>query len=266
MISTILPSNVRLRPIALPMEHGGWGFLFEPIVLGLALAPSEKGWLLALAAIAAFLVRQPLKVWWSDVAAGRSNPRTGVAIAIALAYGTIAIASFAVALRDSPGAVVPLVLASPLVLALVWFDARGRSRDVVPELVAPVALAAVGAGIVMLDGWTLAPAIAVWALLSLRAVPSVLYVRSRLRLTYGRATNRAVPIAAHAVAIAVALWLSHANLVPLAALPIYALLLLRAGVGLSALRRKASAKEVGFAEIGWGALTVLSIALAFRLG
>src|SRR6185436_9751194 len=29
------PRGVALRPLALPAEHGGWGFVLEPIVLGL---------------------------------------------------------------------------------------------------------------------------------------------------------------------------------------------------------------------------------------
>lgn len=265
MSARILPSNVRLRPIALPMEHGGWGFLFEPIILGLALAPSGKGWALAVAAIASFLVRQPIKVWWGDYAAEKSLPRTAVAIVIALIYGLVALAGLAMAFIGAFPAAVPLLFAGPLVAGLLWYDLRGRGRNVAPELAAPVALAAVAASIVMLGGWGLPEALAVWALLSLRAVPSVLYVRSRLRVEYGRATNRAVPVAAHVAAIALALWLAQLGLAPLSVLPLYGLLLLRAGAGLSALRRKASAKAVGFSEICWGTVAVVWIALAFRL-
>ena len=38
-MATTTPS-VRLKAIALPPEHGAWGFLLEPIVLGLLVAPS----------------------------------------------------------------------------------------------------------------------------------------------------------------------------------------------------------------------------------
>lgn len=265
MSARILPPNVRLRPIALPMEHGGWGFLLEPIILGLALAPSGKGWALAVAAIASFLVRQPIKVWWGDYAAGKSLPRKTVAIVIALIYGIVALAGLAMAFIGAFPAAVPLLFAGPLVAGLLWYDLRGRSRNLAPELAAPVALAAVAASIVMLGGWGLPEALAVWVLLSLRAVPSVLYVRSRLRVEYGRATNRAVPVGAHVAAIALALWLARVGLAPLSVVPLYGLLLLRAAAGLSALRRKASAKAVGFSEIGWGAVAVVWIALAFRL-
>lgn len=266
MIATTLPAEVRLRPIALPMEHGGWGFLMEPIVLGLALAPGGKGVALAIAAIASFLVRQPLKVLWSDFAAGSKSPRTGVAIGIGFAYAAIAIVSLAAAFFGAAQCAAPLLFAAPLVVTLFWYEAKGKVRDIVPELVAPVALASVGASIAMLGGWTLPAAAAVWALLALRAVPTVLYVRSRLRLEHRRATNRALPLAAHAAAIAAALALSRVGLAPFAVLPLYGLLMLRAGAGLSTLRQKVSARAVGFSEIGWGLLAVLWITLSFRLG
>ncbi|MBZ0296495.1 MAG: YwiC-like family protein [Anaerolineae bacterium] len=32
-----------LRSVALPAEHGGWGFLIEPILLGLLVAFSVNG-------------------------------------------------------------------------------------------------------------------------------------------------------------------------------------------------------------------------------
>ncbi len=49
--------RICIRPIALPVEHGGWGLLFEPIVLGLLLAPSPAGLFISLGATGAFLAR-----------------------------------------------------------------------------------------------------------------------------------------------------------------------------------------------------------------
>jgi hypothetical protein len=55
--------RVSWRALALPVEHGGWGFVVEPLVLGLVLVPSGAGACLAGAALAAFLVRHPLRLW-----------------------------------------------------------------------------------------------------------------------------------------------------------------------------------------------------------
>jgi hypothetical protein len=51
-----------LRAVALPTEHGGWGFTLEPIVLGLAVAAGPAGAGLAAAAAVA-------SVPWATVAA-----------------------------------------------------------------------------------------------------------------------------------------------------------------------------------------------------
>jgi len=262
---TVVPGKIRLRPIALPVEHGGWGFLLEPIVLGLAVAWSSRGLSLAVAAIALFLVRQPLKVWWSDAAAGRRQPRTGPALAIAFVYGAIGAAGLYLAFRASLDAALPLAIAFPIVAVMLWYDARGKSRALAAELLGPVALASVAASIVMLEGWSLAKGGAVWALLSLRAVPAVLYVRSRLRLEHGRDPILAIPLIAHALAILPVLWLARVGLVPELAAPLYALLLLRCWAGLSSLRRRIGAKSVGFSEVRWGAISVAWLAAAFLL-
>jgi len=61
------PANVRWRSVALPTEHGGWAFISEPVLLGLLLAPSAGGLALGLAAFAAFLLRQPFKLYAKDI-------------------------------------------------------------------------------------------------------------------------------------------------------------------------------------------------------
>ena len=54
------------RPVVIPAEHGGWGFMLEPVLLGLLVAPSPAAGLFALATIAAFLLRHPLKLTLAD--------------------------------------------------------------------------------------------------------------------------------------------------------------------------------------------------------
>ncbi len=56
------PGHVPWKTVALPAEHGGGSFLAEPAILGLALAPSAAGACLALAALAGFLARHPLRL------------------------------------------------------------------------------------------------------------------------------------------------------------------------------------------------------------
>ena len=66
--------RVSWRSVAVPREHGGWGFLLDPILLGLLVAPSAAGIFLVLLDLASFLARTPLKIVWKDSQSGRHRP------------------------------------------------------------------------------------------------------------------------------------------------------------------------------------------------
>jgi hypothetical protein len=226
--------RVALRPLALPAEHGAWGFLLEPIALGLLIAPSMTGVLIALGSVSAFLARHPLKLALHDWLRGKSYPRTRACAWLAAGYGALACALFAfVPLR----ALLFLALALPFALAQFAYDVRGRGRALAPELFGVIASGAIAASI--------ASDATLWLLLALRGVPSLLYVRSALR-----GTPRAPMIAAHVLAVIVA-----ASIKPIAGFAML-LLLLRAIPAV-----KAPAKIVGMRELAWGAITVGLFAL-----
>ncbi|MBI4622216.1 MAG: YwiC-like family protein [Verrucomicrobia bacterium] len=54
------------RELVLPKEHGSWAFAFEPIALGLLIAPSAAGGWLAPALASAFFARRPLRTALGD--------------------------------------------------------------------------------------------------------------------------------------------------------------------------------------------------------
>src|SRR3989304_8628992 len=64
--ATAVPVDVRMRLVALPAEHGGWGLLMEPIALGLAVAPTAAGAVLGPAALGGVLARHPPKIALAD--------------------------------------------------------------------------------------------------------------------------------------------------------------------------------------------------------
>src|SRR2546421_13090740 len=53
-------SGVRIRPVALPVEHGGWGLTLEPIALGFRLAPPVPSALLSRSPLPLFFTPPPL--------------------------------------------------------------------------------------------------------------------------------------------------------------------------------------------------------------
>ncbi len=259
-------SSVNLRTVALPAEHGGWGFLLEPLLLGLLVAPSLAGVCLAVATIAGFLVRQPLRIALTDRRRGRSTARTTVAVRVAAAYGIVALAGFILTLwLGGVAFLLPLILAVPFAAVFLYFDMTQPGRTVQAEFAAPLALAAVAPGLALLGGWTLPFALALWALLAARTVPTILYVRARLRLDRARAHNLRWPLVAHGLAIALVLALAWLELAPWLALLPYVVLLARAAWFLAPQRPAVAVKTIGFIELGLGIGTVLVIAFGYWL-
>jgi hypothetical protein len=186
---------------------------------------------------------------------------------VAGAYGLLALGGLAVAVvRVGPGPLVPLAVAAPFALVFALYDLRYESRRLLPELLAPAAIAASAPAIALAAGWSGAAAAGLWALLVLRSVPTVLYVRARLRLEKERPVDRRAAIGAHAAAVVGGGALTVLG--PGPALPVagLGLLLGRSLVGLSSRRRPAKPKQVGLAEIGWGGVYVALVVLGYRFG
>ncbi len=253
--------GVNWRAVALPVEHGAWGMLGEPLVLGLLVAPSWAGLGVAVASLAAFLAHHPLKLVVADWRRGRAQPRTAAARLCVLLYGVVAAVGLFLAARGSSGWWHPLAAAAPLALAQLAYSARNQGRALLPELLGGVALSSVVAAEMRAAGLPLAPSLAVWAVFAARAVGAILYVRARLRLDRGLAPDRALPVAAHAMGLLLAVALSRAALLPWLAAPAFALLLLRAAYGLSPYRRRVSPRVVGMSELAYGIGFVVMLAL-----
>ena len=259
--------GVRLRTVALPNEHGGWGLSLEPVALALVLAPSAVTLCLAVATLGAFLARHPLKIAAADRGRGRRFPRTVAAERFALGYGGVAAAALAaaVALAPSNSFLLPLAFAAPLAALQLGYDFTGRSRALLPELSGATALAAVAAACALADGWPPAPALGLWAVLAARVAPTILYVRARLLRLRGKPAPAAPVVFAHAAAAVAALVLAWAGVVPWLALIALVLLLARAVHGLNE-RAPVTAKRIGVRELAFGVTTVTALIAGHLLG
>jgi len=255
---------VNLKTIAMPASHGGWGFWLEPVLLGLLVAPSWAGLGLAVAALGAFLAQQPLKLALTDRRKRRRYPRSVWAERLALVYGALAGTGLGAAIIGAAAPFwLPLLLAAPLALTQLYFDARNRGRELIPEVNGAGALGAVSAAIALAAGWPLVGALALWAILLARAFGSIGYVRARLRQERGQPVNKKAVWAAHIAGIAAVATLAAAGLAPWPAALAMLILLGRAVAGLSAQRRVAAAKIIGFQELGYGLVTVLLTAAGY---
>lgn len=260
--------RVVIRSVALPAEHGGWGFLIEPIVLGVLVAPTAAGLLLGCAAAAVFLVHQPLKVAIKDRRKRARPPRAVWAERFAAGYGLAAIVAFTAVLALAPSGefLVPLAFATPLAVVQLAYDARNQSRKLVPELSGACALAVTAPAIAVLGGWAVAPALALWLIVSMRAVVSILYVRARLNLEHGKPPAPYGVWAAHGAGLGVMALLAIAQMGPWLTVGAFAVLTARAVVGLSRYRIPRPAKVIGLMEMAYGLLTAVLTGIGFRIG
>ena len=258
---------VSLKTVALPVEHGGWGMLAEPLVMGLVLAPTLAGVGLTVAAIGAFLVRHPLKLALSDWRRGTRYPRTVLATRVSAVYATCALSGLALALWRAPAiAWWPVAAAAPLGLLQLWYDARLQGRQLLPELLGGIALGASASALLLAGGWGMAPALAVWALLAGKAATSVLYIRARLRLDRDQPASRWPGLLAHAAALALAVTLATVDWAPWLGVVAFAVLFVRAAHGLSPGHRRVRPQVVGFTELAYGMATAAGLAVGYILG
>ena len=239
-----------------PKEHGSWSLAFEPLVLGLLVAPSWPGALLAGALAAAFFARRPLRLAWSEPAPGR---RRRARLALVLCVGTAcATLGGAIALAGLAW-LVWLVPAAAAAAVFAWFDTRGAGREEAAELAGSAAFALTPSALAILGGLSAGPAAALGLMMTARSVPSVSLVRAFLRAAKTGVRRDGPAVALALVALAAAGLLAARGWAPAAAPAAAATLALRTLVVLIWLRPAWRARTLGMVE------TVLGLAYAGAL-
>ena len=259
----------KFRAVALPPEHGGWALILEPILLGLLVAPSMVGLFISLAALACFLARHPIKLAIGDRRRKRLLQRTSLANKFALLYATLAVVFFAttIAISAERGFLLPLVIAAPLIFIQLLYDVRGQSRNAIAEIVGALAVGSISTAIALAAGWSKPTAYALWIIVACRHVPTILYLRvllSRRRQKQG-AIGNAVVIVVQVLALIAILFLLFLKIAPSLAILVFAVLSIRAVVGLVN-QRELTPKQLGISEIVFGAFAVLTVCAGYLLG
>jgi hypothetical protein len=179
-------TSVYLRKqIYLPQDHGSWVFIFSPLLIGLFAAgrftPASLS--LIVAALAAFLARQPVTIAVKAYAGRRAKSDLPAARFWILLYGVILLIALAGLLWAGFGYL--LALAIPGIPVFAWHlwlvSRREERRQVNIELIATgvLSLAApaaywVGLGRYDPAGWWL------WILIWLQTAASIVYAYLRL--------------------------------------------------------------------------------------
>ncbi len=254
-----------LKSVALPAEHGGWGFTLEPILLGLSLAPSPAGLGVGVMGLFAFLAHHPIKLALADLRRGHRYPRTGLAARMGLIYAALAALGLLLAVSTARAPfLLPLVLGLPLAFLKVGLDAAGRGRSFAGEMAGALGAATLAPAAVLAGGGDPAWALGSWLVLALRSLVSIRYARAAVRRARGLPASPVSPVATVLLGGLLATAGAYAGLVPwLGALAIWAL----GAYALWVLNRPPiPAKMVGWGQMFWGWTTVLLVALGYRLG
>jgi hypothetical protein len=251
--------------VVVPTEHGGWGFTLEPVLLGALVAPGWPALGLAVATFAAFLTRRPLRIAVADFRHDRKLPRTAVAAWTVAGLIAIAIAGFALALATKAESFWwPLWIAVPLVIVQLRFDLDNRGRELLPELLGPVALGAAAPMIILAEGLGWEIATGAWVVLTARVIPSVLLVRMQLRRAKQQGFSIAPTVATGLLAIvvvAVVRWVKSAP-----SLSVVAAFAVAAWGGRSIVSRPVPAKTIGWTQMLVGLVVVLAFAIGYHAG
>lgn len=260
-------SAIPARSVALPVEHGAWGFLFEPLLAGLILAPSAAAPFISLFVVGSFLSRQPLKFYLGDLLSEKSLPRTNLARRFVFIFGAIALLGLVGAISlTSLNNLLPFAVAAPIVIYLITQDIARQTRELLPEILAALALASSITVVALAGGFDTPFALSLWLLMVARLIPSVLYVRSRLRLQKAKSFQVFGPLASHVVATLVVFALHSIGNASILTMTMSAFLAARAVHGLSGSAPSMSAKAIGIREVIYGTLYALTVVIGYYVG
>lgn len=259
-VKSVAPARkVKFTQIALPAEHGSWGFLLEPLVGGLGVAFSGGGIFVALMVIGAFLARRPLQVLINQRNTQDAAMRNTALKCVALFSLGAAVGLIGTVTSSGLSVLIPLALAIPLAAFQLYTESTMRGRQLVAEISGAVIMPTSAASILLAGGVMWPSAIAVWFFFVARFVPSIIYVRNRLNLEKGKASSMLLPAILHIAALIAVSLLALSKFLPMLTIAAFVLLLARSIYGLSPYRKRVKAMKIGVSEVIYGLIVVASL-------
>jgi len=269
-------STLFRRHYAIPAEHGAWIWWIGPLLIGVAAGgrPGPDVLLLALAALAVFLLRQPATIAVKTLSGRRPRSDLAPSLVWCTAYTLTAFA--ALILLAVRGQTKILWLGIPGFLVFIWHmilvSRREERGQMGVELVGAGVLAlAAPAGYWVAEGTVDAEAWILWALTWLQSAASIVYVYLRLgqrrldRLPDRRERWRmgARTLAYHLFNSGLSLALALLSLVPWAIPIAFALMLADALEGIAHPPVGARPATIGLRQLAASILFVLLVVLGY---
>ena len=246
--------------LTMPKEHGSWSLALEPVAFGLLVAPSAAGLGLALAAGSGFFLRRPMKL----LLARKSDPRQLLALVCVTLLMFLGLTGLWLAARlGAVGGFWPLLPAALAGAVFAWCDGRNEARAGAAEVAGAVAFGILPAAFGALAGWSAASSLALAAMMLVRSVPTVLTVRTCLRIRKGSAFSTTPALVTVFAGVILTVWMINCRLVPWTAF-VFALVLAARTAWLLLRRPRLSARTIGLIEAGLGVLMVLTLSLTWK--
>ena len=249
------------RELVWPREHGSWSLAFEPVVLGLLVAPSLAGLMLGLAIAAAFFARRPLRAAVLEPAGDR---RDAARIAAAICAAGAMIFFLLAIVVGGAGWTAWLLPSLAAGAVFLHYDLRRAGREEVAEIGGAAAFAFIPAALAAAARAPTAVALPLALVMCARSVPTVLFVRAAVRAKKSGVSRPAPALLAAATAFATCAFLWWRGFAPAVALFFAGLFALRTVALLGGPRQILRARSLGIIEAVLGVGFVLLVALAWR--
>ncbi len=253
--------NKKTLRIALPEEHGSWGFVLEPLILATIVGYSLNGLFLALASFLLFLSHQPIRIIFNK----KKNPTLRKkAWGFLFVYLTLIVLFFSLVFQSADYyRLYPFFLALLLMGSFLLFELSGKARKLTSEIIATISISFIAVSIVLLSGWSEIQSWAFFFLLLNRAVPTVLFIHERVNFIHNKYVNKWIPILVGLFGFIITLFLAYSSLIPWFAITGVLVLIIRMIFGFTPKMLKQSLKTAGILEFVYGIIFVIITAIAY---
>ncbi|MBU0474468.1 MAG: YwiC-like family protein [Bacteroidetes bacterium] len=252
-----------LNKVAIPKEHGAWGFVLEPLILSLIVAFSVNGLLLALASFILFLANQPIKIIFTK---SISTKHKSAATKILFFYSSIIFLLFvAIIVNAKIVYLLPYAFGLLVMLLFLFFQINNLGRYLFFEFIPSFGITLMAISIVLMNGSFQYNVWIFGILLLSRAIPTIIYVNAKVKEVKRKDYSKAATNLTNSISVLIIFLLGWNSLLPELSFLASIILLLRSEIGFSKLNFTKTVKQIGIAEFVYGSLFVVINGIVFLI-
>ncbi len=253
---------MKITKIAFPQEHGSWGFFLEPLALGLIVAYSYEGLLVALGSFFIFLAHQPVRIFFDGKTAQSDKSKS---FAVLLVYlGVAALSLWKAIVMVNLSSMLPFFVAIALMSGFLLVELKTRKENFIARLIPPLAVDLIAVTIVNAGGWDIPKSVAFYWVLLGRSVTTSFYIHEKLKKLRKQKFDAGYIFASHAVILIALTFTAWSGLTPYLAMVSVVVLLIRSAIGLKT-EKKTNVRKIGLWEFAHGIIFVAINAIGYKM-